>query len=315
VTKAQPAVSVLVATYNRPHGLDRAICSVVSQQFASWELLILHDGGCHTTKSIAEEWQTKDSRVRYLHRETPAGIGAALNFGMELSRGRYIAVLDDDDAWIDTEKLKLQTDFLDANPLYVACGGGAVVIDESGRETMRHLKSADDAQIRRGLLVANPIIHSTILFRSSAVRAIGGYDESLSGFQDWDLWLRLGTHGKFYNFQRYFTAYMIWQSGGSSISMRSNSKAAMLIVMRHRRSYTRFPLAFLLAGGYRVYAGFPEPLRRITFAPLSRLKKKVFSVRHAHLPSTDPDGCIKIAAIAPSDFQKDIEQSSLSTRE
>jgi glycosyltransferase involved in cell wall biosynthesis len=281
VTKEQPAVSVLVATYNRPHGLDRAIRSVVSQRFTSWELLILHDGGCDVTKSIAEEWQTKDSRVRYLHRDTAAGIGAALNFGMEHSRGRYIAVLDDDDAWIDTEKLKLQADFLDANPLYVACGGGAVVIDESGRETMRHLKSSDDAQIRRGLLVANPIIHSTILFRSSAVRSIGGYDETLSGFQDWDLWLRLGTHGKFYNFQRYFTAYMIWPSGGSSGSMRSNSASALRIVMRHRRSYTRFPLAFLLAGGYRVYAGLPEPLRRFTFDPLSRLKKKVFSARPA----------------------------------
>jgi glycosyltransferase involved in cell wall biosynthesis len=304
-------VSVLVATYNRPLGLDRAISSVVSQQFASWELLILHDGGCHVTKSIAEQWQKKDSRVRYLHQETPAGIGAALNFGMEHSRGRYIAVLDDDDVWIDTEKLKLQTDFLDANPLYVACGGGAVVIDESGRETMRYLKSADDAQIRGGLLVANPIIHSTSLFRTSAVRSLGGYDETLAGFQDWDLWLRLGTHGKFYNFQRYFTGYMIWESGGSSSSTRSNSESALRIVMRHRRSYTRFPLAFLLAGGYRVYAGLPEPLRRFTFGPLSRLKKKVFSVR----PSADPDGRIRIAAITPSDFPRDIEQSSVLTRE
>jgi glycosyltransferase involved in cell wall biosynthesis len=307
VTKQQPAVSVLVATYNRPHGLDRAICSVVSQQFINWELLILHDGGCQITESIAEQWQRKDSRVRYLHRETPAGIGAALNFGIEHSRGRYIAVLDDDDAWIDTEKLKLQTDFLDANPLHVACGGGAVVIDESGRETMRHLKSAHDAQIRRGLLVANPIIHSTILFRSSAVRSIGGYDETLSGFQDWDLWLRLGTHGKFYNFQRYFTAYMIWASGGSSGSMRSNSASALRIVMRHRGSYTRFPLAFLLAGGYRVYAGLPEPLRRFTFGPLSRLKKKVFSARPAGRQSEGADARIKISAITPSDFPRDIE--------
>ncbi len=291
-----------MATYNRPHGLDRAIRSVVSQQFTNWELLILHDGGCQATKSIAEQWQRKDSRVLYLHRETPAGIAGALNFGMEHSRSPYIAVLDDDDVWIDTEKLKLQTDFLDANPRYVACGGGAVVIDESGRETMRYLKSADDAEIRRGLLVANPIIHSTILFRSSAVRSLGGYDRTLSGFQDWDLWLRLGTHGKFYNFQRYFTGYMLWASGGSSRSTRSNSESAMRIVMRHRRSYTRFPLAFLMAGGYRVYAGLPEPLRRFTFGALSRLKKKVFSVRPAGPPSADPGGRIKIAAIAPSDF-------------
>jgi len=308
-------VSVLVATYNRPLGLDRAISSVVSQQFASWELLILHDGGCHVTKSIAEQWQKKDSRVRYLHQETPAGIGAALNFGMEHSRGRYIAVLDDDDVWLDTEKLKLQTDFLDASPLCVACGGGAVVIDEFGRETMRYLKPADDTQIRRRLLVANPIIHSTSLFRSSAVRSLGGYDETLSGFQDWDLWLRLGTHGKFYNFQRYFTGYMIWESGGSSSSTRSNSESAMRIVMRHRKSYARFPLAVLLAGGYRVYAGLPGPVRRFTFGPLSRLKKKVFSVRPAGGPSPDADGRFKIAAIAPSDYPRDIEQSSVLTRE
>ena len=300
-----------MATYNRPFWLDRAISSVVSQQLTSWELLILHDGGCQATKSIAEQWQRKDSRVRYLHRETPAGIAAALNFGLVHSRGRYIAVLDDDDVWIDSEKLKLQKDFLDGSPLHVACGGGAVVIDEFGRETMRYLKPADDTQIRGRLLLANPIIHSTILFRSYAVRSLGGYDESLPGFQDWDLWLRLGRQGKFYNFQRYFTGYMIWGSGGSSGSTRSNSQSAMRIVMRHRKSYARFPLAFLLAGGYRVYAVLPEPVRRFTFGGLSRLKKKVFSVRPADRPSADTDGRIKIAPIAPSDFPRDIEQSSL----
>ena len=311
----QPVVSVLIATYNRPLGLDRAIKSVLAQQFTNWELLILHDGESADTVAVAEEWQRKDPRIRYLHRGEPDGIAAALNFGFEHARSRYIAILDDDDLWIDPEKLGLQTEFLEANPSYVACGGGSIVIDEGGRETMRYLKPQDDCEIRRGFLVANPIIHSTVVFRSSAVRSLGGYDRTLRGFQDWDLWLRLGTYGKFYNFQKYFTGYMIWNSGGSATSTRSNAQSAMRIVLRHRSEYKHFAEAFLLACGYRAYASLPGPLRRVTFGPLSRLKKKVFSVRPTGQLAAETKLRITINAIAPSDSPTETEESSLLTHE
>jgi len=63
-----------------------------------------------------EEWQKRDSRIRYFHRAIPGNIAEASNFGLANARGEYIAVLDDDDYWARPDKLSKQTDFLDRHP-------------------------------------------------------------------------------------------------------------------------------------------------------------------------------------------------------
>ena len=57
---------------------------------------------------------------------------------------------------------------------------------------MRYLKPENDEQIKRRALMANPLAHSTTLYRRESALGTGGYDETLAGFQDWDLWLKLG---------------------------------------------------------------------------------------------------------------------------
>src|SRR5579883_1260185 len=74
-------------------------------------------------------------------------------------------------------------------------GGGMVVIDETGQQKLRCLKLEHDADLKRWALLSNPIAHSTAMFRRSLANLCGGYDENLSGFQDWDLFLKLGQHG------------------------------------------------------------------------------------------------------------------------
>lgn len=274
-----PRVSVLMLTFNRPQFIGRAIESILAQQFQDWELLVVHDGPNEEIPVLMREWQKRDSRIHYFRRTIPGNIAEASNFGLAHARGEYIAVLDDDDFWTDAEKLSKQTAFLDGHPDYCGCGGGVIVIDPDGREQMRYLKPEHDEQIKRLALMANPLAHSATLYRRESALQTGGYDETLAGFQDWDLWLKLGKIGKLYNFPEYFLEYRVWQGSGSFQQSKRNTQSAIRITRRYRRDYAGFPIAFPMALLYHAYAYLPVGVQRITYSFLSRLKKVIFSQR------------------------------------
>ena len=273
----EPRVSVLMLTFNRPQFLSRAIESIRSQTFEAWELLIVHDGPNEESAAILHDWESRETRLRYFRRFTPGNIAQANNFGLSQARGEYIAILDDDDSWRVPDKLDRQVRFLDQHADYVACGGGAVCIDLEGRETFRYLRPEQHTAIVHNALIANPMVHSTVMYRRAAAEQVGFYDESLSGFQDWDLFLKLARHGHLYNFQDHFLTYQIWQGGGSFSAQRGNTRSAVQIVRRHGPYYRGYPLALLLAWSYYLYARLPLWFRKVTFLSLTHAKKAIFS--------------------------------------
>ena len=270
-------VSVLMLAFDRPELMGRAIQSVRAQDFAAWELIVVHDGPNQRIEGIMHEWVARDSRIRYFRRRTPGNIANAYNFGIAQACGEYVAILDDDDYWSVNDKLSKQVAFLDERTDYAGCGGGLIVIDRYGNELMRYLKREHHSEICRTALVANPMAHSTTMFR----RALGGevtvYDDSLSGFQDWDLWLKLGNKAKLYNFPQTFTYYTLWDGSGSYRQQRANTLSGLKIVWRHRRSYEKAPAALALVSLHYAYACLPAFVKTLSFSFLSRLKKTIFA--------------------------------------
>jgi glycosyltransferase involved in cell wall biosynthesis len=271
-----PKVSVIMLTFNRPQFISRAIESVQAQTLQNWELLVVQDGDNQDLRQTLGQWREREKRLRWFHRDKPGNIADATNYALQRAQAAYVAVLDDDDAWADPDKLLRQVEFLDQHPDYAACGGGVIVVDTEDREQLRYRKPQDDNEIRRVALVANPMVHSAGMFRRDALAQLGNYDVSLKGFQDWDVWLKLGMSGKLYNFPDYWLRYRIWPGGGSFQAQRGNTESAVRIVWRYRRYYRRFPLAMLLALAYFVYSWLPLPIRRATFKFLSMRKKAVF---------------------------------------
>ncbi len=264
-------------TYNRPQLIGRAIESAVNQTLQDWELIIVQDGNNPHTIQVVGDWAARDSRIKYLRRDKGGNIANATNHGLRAATGKYIAILDDDDCWIVAEKLSRQVQFFEENPDYVGCGSGMIAIDENEREILRFLKPETDEEIRKNALYANPMAHSSGMYRRSAIEQIGLYDETLAGFQDWDVWLRLGKIGKLYNFPEYFCYYQLWEGSGSFQAPLGNTRSALKIVRRHKDAYRGFPVALGMAYAYHAYAHLPLGLRKASYSFLSRLKKSLFS--------------------------------------
>lgn len=266
-------------TYNRPQLIGRAVESVARQTLTDWELIVVQDGqNAHTIQTMTE-WAARDPRIIYLRRDKGGNIADATNHGLARARGEYIAVLDDDDAWIDADKLQRQVEFLATHPDYVGCGGGAIVVDGEGREKFRYQRPVTDEEIRRRVLYANPMIHSTGVYRRAALEKIGRYDATLAGFQDWDVWLKLLGEGKLYNFPEPLVYYTLWEGGGSFNNQRRNTESAVKIVLRHRARFGFFTglVALAMALAYYLYSFLPVPVKQATYHTLSRLKKQLFS--------------------------------------
>lgn len=197
---ATPAVSVVLPTYRRPDLLARAVGSVLAQTFRDWELVVVDDNGLGTPAQRATEAALQalgdDPRLVYLPLARNGGACAARNAGIRAARGRYVAFLDDDDAWFTT-KLALQVACFEAAGPDVALvyggfrrvgpdGPGAVVIPD-GR-----------AHAERELLKRNGIgTTSLVMIRREALLAVDGFDERLPSKQDIDLYIRLARRHAF----------------------------------------------------------------------------------------------------------------------
>ena len=202
----KPKASVIIATYNRDKTIERAINSALKQSYDNLEIIIVDDGSTDQTKNIVQPY-LKDQRVKYIYQQNKGSNVFSMNKGVEIAKGKYIAILDDDDFWHDENKIKKQVDFLEKNKNYVLVGGGAIKIDKDGKEIVRYLLPEKDEEIRQRILISSMFVHVSVLYKKDAWKEVGGYDKEFGAAADWDLWMKLGTIGKFYNIPEFLVSY------------------------------------------------------------------------------------------------------------
>jgi len=267
-----PEVSIILPTYNGVIRIEKAISSILAQSFSNFELIVIDDGSNDGTDQIIKKLSNEDKRIVYLRNEINLGIQKSLNRGLKEAKGKYIARIDDDDEWLDKDKLKKQVEFLEANPDYVLVGTGAVVVDENGKELLRYLLPETDSELRKKILSKNCFVHSSVVFRKDTVLVLGGYDESqaVRHVEDYDLWLKLGTKGKFANLPIYAVRFTLRRGNISSKNKIEQFKKDIFLIKKYRNYYPNYFWA--LVQGY---------LRLILYGlflnlPLRAFKDKIF---------------------------------------
>src|ERR1035437_3593349 len=186
-TNTNPQISIVTITRNRAGFIAKAIESVLKQGFSSWELLILDEDSNDGTEAIVEAYMSKDNRIEYHKNTSTLGISKNRNLGLSKARGKYIAVLDSDDEWVDNDKLQKQFDFLEKNQDYVLIGSNIKIVNEKGELIENTNFKTEDTDIRKKILISNQIPHSSVMYRKETADKIGGYDNKLSCVEDLDL--------------------------------------------------------------------------------------------------------------------------------
>ncbi len=189
-----PRVSVLMSVYNGAEYLPRAVESILQQEYEGFEFIIVNDGSKDRSAEIIDAYAARDSRIRVFHQEN-LGLGKALNRAASEARGEYFARQDDDDVSAPT-RLGRQVEYLDRHQNAVLCATWACFV-EPDRGAQFEFKIPDNPRLLKVYLERghNPLVHGSVMFRSTAYNSLPvGYRLS-NPAQDYDLWLRLLSFG------------------------------------------------------------------------------------------------------------------------
>ena len=196
---AAPVVSVLLTVYNGQRYLAQAMESLLRQTFENFEVIVIDDGSTDDSPEMLRRYATRDPRVRLVSRAN-TGMTRALNEGLKLVRGEFVARMDADDV-CRPERFARQVAYLREHPECVAVGSQVQMIDPEGLPICPKRDTGfTHEQIEGSLLdMGWPMVHPAVMLRTDALRAVGGYAEQYRTNQDHDLFLRLAERGKLAN--------------------------------------------------------------------------------------------------------------------
>jgi glycosyltransferase involved in cell wall biosynthesis len=141
MTSISPLVSVIIPSYNWAHITAHAIGSVREQTLQDWELVIVDDGSADDLAGALAPIIKVDERIRFVRHACNRGVSAARNTGIEAARGRFIAFLDSDDAWMPSKLERQTAAVLSApEPENVFCVTKTLVVLSEGRRVVRLIR-------------------------------------------------------------------------------------------------------------------------------------------------------------------------------
>ncbi|HOW36387.1 MAG TPA: glycosyltransferase family A protein [Candidatus Omnitrophota bacterium] len=184
-----PKVSVIMGVYNGERFIREAIDSVIAQTCSDWELVVVDDGSKDRIAKIVKEYQDRyPDKIRYYFQENQGAAGAK-NAGIGYARGEYVAILDSDDIFMP-EKLGKQVRFLDSHSNVAFLWTAGWKVGPGGKVFERSDVPTDNQDIKARLLKENPFIHSSFMFRKSALESFGYYRDDIALVDDYELYLR-----------------------------------------------------------------------------------------------------------------------------
>ncbi|MFB3073314.1 MAG: glycosyltransferase family 2 protein [bacterium] len=181
----EPAVSVIIPTFNRRAMAAEAVASVQAQTFGEWECIVIDDGSTDGTSEAIEA--LADERVRVV-RQRRRGVAAARNRGVAESRSPLIAFLDSDDLWRPA-KLACQVSVMAEG--WALCHTDEIWVRRGVRVNPKKKHAKAGGWLLERSLELCCISPSAAVVRRDVLDALGGFDEAFPVCEDYDLWLRL----------------------------------------------------------------------------------------------------------------------------
>lgn len=201
-----PRVSVLIPMYNAESHIISTLYSILQEKDIPIEVVIINDKS--TDLSLKKVLGIRDDRIRVI--DGPGnGISACMNAGLTLAKGDILMRCDADDQY-PAGRIRIQTDWLDANPEYSAVCGGFSAMDDKGGLAVR-LATGDAMEEITGELNAGKTRTHLCTFglRRSVLNSFEGFRSYFVTAEDIDFQLRLAEHGKIMYLPHCFYSYRL----------------------------------------------------------------------------------------------------------
>lgn len=265
-------ISVVISAYNEAERIARSVESILTQSWENFELIVINDGSTDMTLPILKSY--KDPRLRIISQQNK-GLYPALNRGLSLATGHFIARQDADD-YSKPNRLENQVDFLEANPDVALVGTAYQAFDVDGKQLFKRHFPLNDADIRRDFAKYIPFCHSSVMIRRRALEVVGPYREDLDHFVDWELWIRIAKEYRVANldeslvfhltspntyFAREFTRLQ---------KLRTNVRMSMLAIRELQLSRFNYLHSFAKS----LYPFLPERVRRFARSMISHIREE-----------------------------------------
>lgn len=177
-----------MAVHNGQRYLESAMRSVMTQTLSDIEILVVDDASTDDTPDILARLAKEDRRIRIERLEDNRRLPGALNHGMELARGDYVARMDADDL-CERRRLEVQADYLEDHPEITLVGCSVVRIDGDGQAFQTSLRPQTPYLTRWMCRFVMPFRHPTFMFRRADMML--KYDPSCTVSEDYDILARL----------------------------------------------------------------------------------------------------------------------------
>ena len=229
-------VSVVIPAYNRASTIEAAIQSALAQTHRELEVVVADDGSTDGTPELVEAIASRDSRVRLVRSTSNSGAQAARNRGIAVARGRWVAFLDSDDELLPRSiEVRLQAAQSDRTEV---AHSECLVLGSDGAKMRFNTPPVRGNALHRLLAGPGPTFPSLMVTRH-ALDAVGGLDESIHAFQEWETAIRLATVARF-TFVSEPT--FVWNQTGSdtiSADFARGARGYEQVVRKHLRRILR----------------------------------------------------------------------------
>ncbi len=190
-------MAVVLLCHNQRPYLPACLASLEAQDLAQAQLILVDDASTDGSAAYLAAWADGRPHTQTLLLADNVGHCRAFNQALALVQAPYVLDLAADDL-LPPQSLHLRLEALQAWPEAAFCHGNALYIDDQGRPLgLEHPPDTADpawsGHVWQRLFEGRFICPSTVLFRTEALRAAGGYNPALS-FEDFDIWMRLARH-------------------------------------------------------------------------------------------------------------------------
>jgi glycosyltransferase involved in cell wall biosynthesis len=233
----RPRVSVIIPAYNAARTVDQTLDSVLSQTFQDFEIVVVDDGSTDDTPAVLAR---RRARLRVLRKVNEGRPAAARNLGVRASCGEYVAFVDADDTW-HPDKLARQVAMLDRDPTIGLVYTADATINARGDiVSVNPCPPGARGRIYDVLRVHNVMVGSSVVVRRDAFDQVGGFDQSLTSIENWDLWIRISSRWAIECIDEPLTFYRMHE-GNRSGSVQLRRQNIFRVLEKHHEAAERSP--------------------------------------------------------------------------